>query len=389
MNGIARSRCSALALCVPFALSALLAVTPAGAQEEEAELEELRRAIAERRERVAAYEGQEVSLFAAIQSVEQAARALAREVRRAERAAAEAEREQLGLAQQEVEIAERASRTRAALARRSVALYKAGGAGPVRLIFAPGNLRDRLGRIQAIQRLLDQDQALLERHAAEQAALEEARAELAKAVVRSNAARERLAARQAELADERNARQQLLSRVRRDRARERALLNELEAAALALEQKLADLERDPTALAPGSAPFASRRGALDPPVPGRVLRGFGRIVDEEYRTQTFRSGVDFEVTPGEDVYAVADGSVRFVDWFSGYGRVVILDHGEGWFTVSGHLEEFSVALGDRVRAGDPIGSAGETGSLTGPLLYFEIRKGAAAQDPADWVARLW
>lgn len=377
---------------VPRALGCVallaLAALPAAATDEEAELEELRSAIAERRERVAAYEGQEEGLFAAIESVEKAARALAREVARAERAAAEAEREERRLVQEEADLEARAARTRAALARRSVALYKAGGSGPVRLIFSPGSLRDRLGRIQALQLLLDHDRALVERHTAEQAAQAEARIRVGEAISKRDAARARLARRQRELEAERRGKEDLLSDVRRDRARERALLNELEAAALALQEKLVDLESR-SAVAPGGVAFASRRGALDPPVPGRVLRRFGRIVDAEYRTETFRKGMDFEVTPGEGVYAVGDGVVRYAGWFSGYGRMVILDHGEGWFTVSGHLETLAVEVGQRVRSGDAIGSAGETGSLTGPRLYFEIRQGGAAQDPADWLARIW
>ena len=64
---------------------------------------------------------------------------------------------------------------------------------------------------------------------------------------------------------------------------------------------------------------------------------------------------------------------------------MILDHGDGYFTVSGHLEEIDVAVGDALASGDAIGRAGETGSLTGPRLYFEIRRGAEALDPAGWL----
>lgn len=356
--------------------------------DEAADLAALRSAIAERRERVAAYQGKEESLFAAVEAVDAAARALRREVARAQKAARAAERQRVEIEQERLALEARAKETRAALGRRSVALYKTGGAGPVRLVFSPGTLRDRLGRIQMIQLLLDQDQRLLDRHASEQRALEEASAKLGRAIANQEAAQQKLAQRQGELGEERRAKESLLGQVRGDRARERALLNELEAAALALEQKLADLE-SVASIAPDAIPFSNRRGALEAPVPGRVLRSFGRIVDAEYRTETFRKGMDFDVTPGEDVYAVADGFVRFAGWFSGYGRMLIVDHGEGWFTVSGHLDSFAVEVNARVRAGDVIGAAGETGSLTGPRLYFEIRQGAEAQDPADWLARLW
>jgi len=381
-----RPRAAALATALAAALLAA-AAAPARAQEPEARLEALRGAIEERQERVAAYEAQEDSLFDAIEAVEAAARAVAREVDRARAAAREAVRAAERIRAEEAALAARVAGTRDVLARRAVALYKAGGAGPVRVIFAPGSLRDRLGRIQVMQRLLDRDRVLLERFDAEQRALGAAREEAKRAAARRERAQQRFAARQLELARERAGKQDLLLRVRQDRSRERALLNELEEAAEALEAEFAALQRDREA--PAAIPFGTLRGQLDAPVPGRLLRGFGRIVDEEYRTQTFRKGVDFQVTPGEPVAAVAAGTVRYAGWFSGYGRMVILDHGGGWFTVSGHLESFSVSVGDAVRAGDVIGSAGETGSLTGPRLYFEIRQGAVAQDPKDWLQHLW
>ena len=85
---------------------------------------------------------------------------------------------------------------------------------------------------------------------------------------------------------------------------------------------------------------------------------------------------------------MAGGIVRFAGWFRGYGQLVILDHGEDYFTVSGHLEDIDVEVGDQVQGGDRIGVAGETGSLSGPRLYFEIRKGSGALDPADWLLPL-
>ena len=95
---------------------------------------------------------------------------------------------------------------------------------------------------------------------------------------------------------------------------------------------------------------------------------------------------EFEAEGGESVRAVAPGAVRFAGWFRGYGRLVIVDHGDDYFTVVSHLEDTFVAVGDVVAEGDTLGSVGETGSLTGPSLYFEIRRGSEPLDPADWLA---
>ena len=84
--------------------------------------------------------------------------------------------------------------------------------------------------------------------------------------------------------------------------------------------------------------------------------------------------------------AVARGQVRYAGWFRGYGKIVIVDHGGGYFTVSGHLADVFVAVGELLDAGDTLGSVGDTGSLEGPGLYFEVRAGAESLDPAEWLS---
>jgi murein hydrolase activator len=384
-------RGAALRASLALTLASLLPLAGPAARADDAgrELEALRRAIEERRQRVDVFEREEKGLFAAIEAVDRAIRALAAEAERAAREAREAQAALRALEAESADLEQRVARTRRALGQRAAALYKAGELGPVRLVFAEGSLRDRLGRIQMLQRLLDHDARLLARHHEEQEALDRARADAVLASERRDAARAQLAERSTALESERRGQRELLISVRRDRARERAALNELEAAARALEETLVRLREAPARPGPPPAQgFALRRGSLDLPVPGPVLRRFGRVIDGEFRTETFRKGVDFTVAVGEPVYAVADGEVRFAGWFRGYGKLVILDHGDDYFTVSGHLDEIEVAVADRVRAGDRIGTAGETGSLGGPRLYFEIRRGGEALDPADWLRLL-
>ncbi|RIK91552.1 MAG: hypothetical protein DCC71_25080, partial [Proteobacteria bacterium] len=200
-------------------------------------------------------------------------------------------------------------------------------------------------------------------------------------------ARAQLAERRAELAHERDAKQDLLAAVRSDRARERAALGELEAAARALEEKIASLGEEalPAPVAP-AIPFAQLRGKLLAPVEARVVRRFGREIDAEFHTQVFHKGVDFGAPLGAPVRAVAAGTVRFAGWFRGYGRMVILDHGDRFYSVSGHLDALRVENGASVAAGEVIGTVGDTGSLSGPRLYFEIREGSQAVDPLRWLA---
>ena len=201
----------------------------------------------------------------------------------------------------------------------------------------------------------------------------------------SEAAHGRMTRRNAALSAERTARAETLDAVQRDRARERALLVELEEAARALEQALARFKARQSEQP--SAGFARRKGALARPVHGRVRRPFGRLVDPRYQTEIFHKGLEIQAERGDGVRAVAPGRVRLAGWFRGYGKLVIVDHGDGYFTVSGHLDEVHVVVGDVVAEGDTLGTVGDTGSLQGPGLYFEVRRGSGPLNPAEWLAK--
>jgi septal ring factor EnvC (AmiA/AmiB activator) len=247
----------------------------------DAELERLRAAIEARRERVAAFEREERSLFDAIEAADAAAGEVSRALRDAVRHASGAEKVAQAREAELAGVKARLARTRDLVARRAVALYKAGEVGPIQLVFSAGSLRDRIARIQALQLLLDHDEALLDRFTAERNGLALARIAAQQAGAVRSEAHAALLARRAELEEERRARRSLLEDVRRHRARERALLNELEAAARELEAKLEGLALEPAGPLPGEAPFLGQQGTLLPPVAGPVLRRFGRVLDTE------------------------------------------------------------------------------------------------------------
>lgn len=350
------------------------------------ELRGLRAAIEQHRERVGAFEREERGIVETVEQMDQALDALGQDAARARREAgdARAERERLGAEAEALET--RLVRTRRSLGERAVALYKSGDLGPVAALFAAESLRDALERAALLQRLIDGDQILLRRFRGQQQALAAARDGAERAARVREAALARLDERTREMERERAARATALAAVRSDRRRERAALRELEAAARALEETLASLQRQPPGhpVAPTAVAFASLRGALDAPVDAPLVERFGRVQDE-FGTATFRKGVAFAARAGDPVLGVADGVVRFAGWFRGYGKIVIVDHGDTYFSVCGHLSEIAVAVGDPVRRGSRIGSAGDTGSLAGPRLYFEIRRGGEAQDPAGWL----
>jgi septal ring factor EnvC (AmiA/AmiB activator) len=360
----------------------------AGDEDREQELARLRRAIQESRERVAEYERQQRGLLEAVEALDQSAAILATEVAAAQHGARRARERLAGIEAEAAALAARLATTKRAMRVRAVALYQAGDVGPLRLLFTAGGLREFLSRVRTLRVLLVHDAQLLARHRQESEALARAEASAREQALVRTQAEQRLRERSQELEAERARKRSLASRLHADRTRERAALVELEKAARALEETLARLGAEPSPLPPSraGAGFAGRKGRLEPPVSGRVAQGFGRVVDADFGTQTFRAGVVFEAALGTPVVAVAPGVVRFAGWFRGYGQLVILDHGERYFTVSGHLGDLAVEVGDAVDAGQAIGSVGETGSLSGARLYFEIRQGSEALDPGEWLA---
>ncbi|RMG19869.1 MAG: peptidase M23 [Deltaproteobacteria bacterium] len=188
-------------------------------------------------------------------------------------------------------------------------------------------------------------------------------------------------ARLADLETAKAERDGALEAIREEQALQRKTLAELERAR---RQLLARLE----GLAPGrSRGFASLKGRLPRPAVGAIEEGFGARRDPRYGSVTFHKGIDIRAPRGTKVRAVASGTVVHARWMRGYGNLVILDHGGGYYTLMAHLDRMEVKEGDAVEAGDVVGLVGDTGSLKGAYLYFEIREAGKAVDPVPWFAR--
>ncbi len=131
--------------------------------------------------------------------------------------------------------------------------------------------------------------------------------------------------------------------------------------------------------APGALPggFAASKGRLLFPLAGRSE------VRPAKREGTDGPGLEIKATVGATVRAVFGGRVAFADRYGPYGRLVIIDHGEHYYTVSGNLAVIDVKVGDEVSAGERIGTVGDEGR--GPMLYFEIRHATQTIPPSSWL----
>jgi septal ring factor EnvC (AmiA/AmiB activator) len=215
------------------------------------------------------------------------------------------------------------------------------------------------------------------------------------ASLRSEADQER-----AEFDQEAAKRRALLAKVQSERAYHDRMVGELSEATRRLEAFIRDLQEKqrravakvpppsrPARPAPGDAGpgFASLRGRLAWPADGRVVAEYGPQVNPRFGTKTFRNGIDIEAGEGSNIAAVFPGQVVYTGWFRGYGNLIIVDHGGEYYTVYAHAADIRVTEGDEVKQGQIIGTVGDTGSLQGPRLYFEVRHEGKPQDPTQWL----
>ena len=132
-------------------------------------------------------------------------------------------------------------------------------------------------------------------------------------------------------------------------------------------------------------PMRVFEGEIGWPVPGELEGRFGTQLHPRFKTVTVRNGIEVEAGLGTPVSAVYDGEVAFASWFEGYGKLLIVRHPGNVHSLYGYLDDFAAEPGDWVSGGDEIGFVGETGSLAGPRLYFEIRVSGAPVDPESWL----
>ena len=182
-------------------------------------------------------------------------------------------------------------------------------------------------------------------------------------------------------------------------ARRSRLLERLESRILTAEQQIAEREENAqrleqliqnaieriARLAPPESyqPFVDMRGRLSWPVNGQISHRFGSLRTGDLHWQ----GVVLRAESGTEIHSIHHGRVVFADYMRGYGLLVIVDHEEGYMTLYGHNQSLFVEPGDWVSPGDQLALVGNTGGLSDPGLYFEIRQNGKPVNPANWCTR--
>ncbi len=382
------SRSSQKFLCACIAISAVLGAGEARAQQtDRARTESLARRAADRlqslqreADRLAT---QERTLIGDLRKLELERELKTEELKQVDRDAAKIEKELAEITGRMYALQQLEREARPELSGRLVEMYKLGQARYLRLLLSAPDLR-RMGqasRTVAALAKLDRD-----RVAARQRTLDELKSTRATVELRARQlAAARAAASTAEAAAARavQARNDLIRDIDRRRDLNAQLAGELQAAQQKLQATLRDLASGTSSTEAAALPLRPFRGELDWPVAGTVLRKFGRPAG---RAATSSNGIEIGAQEDATALAIHEGTVAFAGPFSGFGNLVILDHGSQTFSLYGDLLDIAVKKGARVERGAPLGLAGVTASgATG--VYFELRVDGQPVDPLQWLKR--
>ncbi len=271
------------------------------------------------------------------------------------------------------------------VAGRLVALYKLNLTGKGGLLASAGTLHEMACRRRALKTILEADARLLSDYQEKLGKSERLQEALA---ARKTAKTELDAERRTQvrfIAQEKKKREGLLTGIRSRKKLGLAAIESLRLGAEKLDSAIRAMNVATAAEKSAPAPAAKHKGLLRLPVTGKIISTFGPSRDRKFNVVTFHSGVNIRSDRGEPVQAVKAGKVLYANWFKGYGNMMIIDHGDSYYTLYAHAEELFKEKGDPVEAREVIATVGDTGSLEGPKLHFEVRHHGKPIDPLEWL----
>jgi len=136
-----------------------------------------------------------------------------------------------------------------------------------------------------------------------------------------------------------------------------------------------------------SKEFPKLKGQLEWPAQGRVITKFGRQWNPKLKTTTENPGIDIKGKPGSEIRSVLGGIVTTITFIRGFGTTIIIDHGNGFYTVYGHVTKVETYEDSQVRGGDVIAYMGDSSSINGAQLHFEIWGQGKKLDPEKWLKK--
>jgi septal ring factor EnvC (AmiA/AmiB activator) len=265
-------------------------------------------------------------------------------------------------------------------------LYRLRMIGRLDIAGAPASVFDFLLTQNAMKQVIQSDLQVLETQSRDLAKLGVLEEELGRQAAEKEVLEAALNLQIQIMEKETQKKEAILSEIQQKKQLSLAALESLRVSASDLNEKLDTLDKQ------GVSPvedlsFSRQKGRLSIPVQGKIISFFGTSKNKDYKSFTFQSGVDIKVERGEPVRSVFKGEVMFAQWLKGYGNLLIINHGDNYYTLYAHLEEIFKKKGETVDTGEVIATAGDTGSIKGLCLHFEVRHHGKPVNPMEWISK--
>ncbi len=354
-------------------------------QREEERLARVRQEIEDLKRRLDRLDGREGSLVDGIDEIDLRSALLRRETEELERAIDMTETRRDITEREAAEVGRRIGETEVVLRGWLRDVYKSGPLRYMRLVAASSSPAQVASARRAMDALSLGEGRRLAGYREDRRRLAEAESQIEADRLALLDLRADLGRKTAETGQTRREKTALLADLRRHRASQKRMLIDLVQVEKDIQVLLESLAHPGSQGPLGSLGFARFRGLLEWPARGRDAMPFGNVRHPRFGTEVPHPGIEIAAPEGQAVRAVFDGRVVFADWFRGYGQMVVIDHGDGYLSIYGHVDERLVSAGRTVRQGERIAHCGSGGSFEIPGLYFEIRHDGKPVDPAGWL----
>ncbi len=275
--------------------------------------------------------------------------------------------------------------------KRLVALYKLNRIGRMHILASADSIFDFFRKEAALKRILSYDENILENLAENKIKLQETLEKLNKQKTKIRILEKDYNKQIKQMCYKREERAKVLADIRNKKSLEMAAIESLKLSGRDLDEKIKSLgenfnpPKQDKKILPKT--FISLKGLLNMPVKGKIVSYFGPYKNTKFNVLNFRSGIDIKAERGEPIRAVCGGKILYASWFKGYGNMIIIDHGDKYYTLYAHAEELFKAKGDTVETDEVIATVGDTGSMIGPKLHFEVRYHGKPIDPVQWIKK--